>query len=114
MQRSNRRRTTLTPGTVDLPRTRRTSAEVTLEKKKKDDAATKKAKARHLAEVRVAELERQAVLAQDGASSGSKRLRKQQAMSASRDVSFLIIDLISCSLNSHTPDASSPPSTSVQ
>lgn len=92
MQRSDRKRTTLTPGVVDLPRARRTSAEVTLEKKKKNDAATKKAKARHLAEVRVTELEKQAAAARNDGSGAnalaSKQLRKRPATSTSRDVSF--------------------------
>lgn len=96
MQRPSRKRTTLTPGVVDLPRARRTSAEVALEKQKKDSAATKKAEAKRQAEIRVAELEKQVAVAQNEARNASKRPRKQPAMIVERDVSsYPIIDQIS-------------------
>jgi len=92
MERSDRKRTTLTPGMVDLPKRRKTSAEVALEKKKKNDAATAKARAKRLAAVQVAELESQMVTAQDKGSSVNalvpKQSRKRPATGASRDVSF--------------------------
>jgi hypothetical protein len=87
MRRSDRNRTTLTPGVVDLPKPRQTSTEVALEKKKKSDAATAKAEAMQLAAVRVAELERRTATTH-GERLTRKQPRKQPAMSASRDVSF--------------------------
>jgi hypothetical protein len=100
MERSNRKRTTLTPGVVDLPKKRRTSAEVALEKKKKNDMATARTRAKQLAAAQVAELESQMVTAQDKGSSANvlvpERSRKRPATSASRDVSFCpITDQIS-------------------
>jgi len=92
MQRSDRKRTTLTPGVVDLPKPWRTNAEVALEKKKKNDAAAVKAESKRLAAVRVAELERQVAIAQREGSGVNalipKQLRKRPATIASRDVSF--------------------------
>lgn len=89
MQRSNRKRTTLTPGVVDLPRARRSSAEVSLEKKKKSDAATKKAEAKRLAAARVAELEKQAVMM-----ATTKKSHTRPLGQASKEVSFPIVDQI--------------------
>ena len=58
-------RTTSTPGVVDLPRPRRTTAEVTLEKKKKSDMAATKAETKRQVGVRLAELERQMAMMQN-------------------------------------------------
>jgi hypothetical protein len=96
MDRSNRKRTTLTPGVVDLPRARRTTAEVSLEKKKKTDAATKKSEAKRLAAIQVAELEKQSVASRIEESSvdapATKRSNKRPvARTASKDVSFFPI-----------------------
>lgn len=105
MKRSNRKRTTLTPGVVDLPKPRRSTTEVALEKKKKDDVANVKAEAKRLAATQVAELEKQAVAARNEGSSINaltrKQPRKRPGASASKDVSHPIIDRISSSLTPH-------------
>ena len=83
MQRSDRNRTTLTPGLVDAPKARRSSQEVALEKKTKKDAATAKAEAKRLAAVRVAELEKEAIARNKGSGAGnpgSKRSHKRPVM----------------------------------
>jgi len=91
MERSDRKRTTLTPGMVDLPKKRRTSAEVALEKKKKNDVAAARARAKQLAAVQVAELESRMVAQDKGSSVNTltpKQPHKRPATGASRDVSF--------------------------
>lgn len=110
MKRSDRKRTTLTPGAVDLPRARRTGAEVALEKRNKDDAATKKANTMRLAAVRVAEIERR----NEGSSANalaSKQPRKRPANGMSKDVSFLRLlirlQATPAHLKSHTSDTNS-------
>lgn len=95
MQCPNRKCTTLTPGVVDLPRARRSTAEVSLERKKKTDAATKKAEAKQLAMVRVAELEKTTKVRNKGSSAdapATKKSHKQPVHRASKEVSFPIID----------------------
>ena len=92
MKPANRVRTTTTPGIVDLPRPRRSSKEVALEKKKKIDAVAAKAEAKRLAAAQVAEVESRATTGQNkGAGTnrlGPKQQKKRPVTSVSREVSF--------------------------
>ena len=103
MQRSDRNRTTLTPSLVDLPKPRRSSQEVALEKKTKMEAANAKAEAKRLAVIRVTELEKGVIAWKKGSGAstpGSKQSRKRPVTTASReDVSFPIADQIRPPLN---------------
>ena len=112
MERSQRNRTTLNPGVVDLPKSRRTSAEVARERKKKSDDAAAKAEAKRSAAARVAALERQAATKQNKGSGvitlTSKQPRKRPVTGGtSKDVSFPITNQISHSLKPHAPDTGS-------
>ena len=94
----DRNRTTSTPGVVDLPAPRRTTAEVTLERKKKAAAANARVEAKRLAEAQVAEVESRAVVAQKKGSGvnglGPKRSHKRPASNASLLITNLIAHLL--------------------
>ena len=98
MKPPGRNRTTSAPGVVDLPAPRRSSKEVALEKKKKDEAAAAKAEAKRLAVARVVELESQATTGPNKGTRanklGPKQPRIRPAMSASSKVSFFFRLLI--------------------
>jgi len=91
MKPPSRNRTTSAPGLVDLPTPRRSSKEVVLEKKKKNDAATAKAEAKRLAAAQVADLENQPIAGPNKGTRtnqlGPKRPKKRPAMSAGIEVS---------------------------
>lgn len=72
-----RNRTTSTPGVIDLPASRRSSEEVALEKKRKSEVASARAKAMRLAAARVAEVESQALAAAHNKRNSSKPPPKQ-------------------------------------
>lgn len=73
-----RNRTTSTPGTVDLPAPCRSSKEVALEKKRKNEAANARVKAARLAAAWVAEVESQALAAARDKSSSTGVSRPKQ------------------------------------
>ena len=89
MKPPDRNRTTSTPGMVDRVQPRRSSAEVTLEKKKRSDAANARAQAKRLAAVRVTEIESMQKKGNTTSTPNPKQPRKRPLTGASRDVSVL-------------------------